>query len=584
MVSPFDQAVAVDAPPDASRHRHSTRMSAPTWRSAPSGGWLTALAYAVVVVPFAYALVRLATAPTARLTLADDLSLIDLHVRRALAWRQQLGVFDHNNWNHPGPTYFYLVSLVYRVLGSNARSLFVGATLLNALAAVGCVAVVRRRTTPARALWAAVWVGVLAAVLAAAGTSATTYSESVLGALVSPWNPTVVLFPLLLLILLCAGTIDRSGASLVGSLLVGSYVVQTDISTLPLAAVVIVVAGAVWLVTFYRDRAEPPSTGPVARRRARVLVVVGLAALALMWLPPIVQQVTNDPGNLTLLYRFFTAGHPGQTLTASLWAVAAAFAVLVAGPGEVMGSILGGTPMHAAWAVAVCVVTVALGAAVVVAGARRRSRFAVGMGALTLVGCVAAVVAVLHVVGFVFGYLALWAVVLPVASLIGAGTVPVPAWVGQGRTGSGLRLAMCAVAVAVGVVTCVRVAAIPPLSRAGDPHVGQLVDLVTPRLPAGGLVAVGDAGAGTVRTELLDTEEFIGLVDQLDRDGYRPEVSPFWKAEFGPGYESVGAEPRMVGLSTWTTASPGLPGYVGRVGDMAVTVTGASGRPAPPTR
>ena len=183
----------------------------------PSGPWLTGLAFAVVAAPFVWALVRLATSPTDHLTLPDDLALIDLHVRRALAWKQQLGVFDHNNWNHPGPAYFYLVSLVYRALGSSARSLYLAATLLNGLAAVACVGVVRRRTTPARALWAALWVAVLAAVLAAAGPSATTYSESVLGALVSPWNPMVVLFPLLLLVLLCAGAVDRSAASLVGA-------------------------------------------------------------------------------------------------------------------------------------------------------------------------------------------------------------------------------------------------------------------------------------------------------------------------------------------------------------------------------
>ena len=83
----------------------------------PSGPWLTGLAFAVVAVPFVVAARPAAAAPSAHLTLPDDLALIDLHTRRALAWKQQLGVFDHNNWNHPGPTYFYLLSLVYRVLG-----------------------------------------------------------------------------------------------------------------------------------------------------------------------------------------------------------------------------------------------------------------------------------------------------------------------------------------------------------------------------------------------------------------------------------------------------------------------------------
>lgn len=566
----------------------------------PSGPWLTGLAFAVVGFPFAFAIVRLATTPSAHLSLPDDLALIDLHVRRALAWKQQLGVFDHNNWNHPGPAYFYLQSVVYRVLGSSERSLFVGAALLNGLAATACVAVVRRRTTPARALWAALWVVVLAGVLAAAGPSATTYSEGVLGALVSPWNPMVVLVPLLLLVLLCAGAADRSAPSLAGAVVVGSYVVQTDIATGPLVVALVGAAGVVWAVTAVRDRRALAATAPLEPggpaqpavgiettvgspgpgRWRTVLVVAGLAAVAVMWFPPLVQQVTNHPGNVTLIARFFGAAQPGQPLSGSLWAVAAGMTVLVVGPSEVMTSILGGTPAHAGLAVAVSLMTVGLAMTTAVAGVRQRARFTAGLGTLTLVGYVSAVVAVTHVVGFVFGYLVIWAVVLPVAALIGIGTVR---WTPPARMAVGLRVALCAVAVAAGVVACVRVAGIPPLSRAGDPNVARLAALVAPRIPPGGRVAVGDAGAGTADTRLLDTEEFIGLVNALDRAGYRPTVNAFWKAQFGPGYLSDGTEPRRVSLATWTSASESVPGYVGRVGDMAVLVTDRNGAAVPVT-
>lgn len=112
---------------------------------------MTAVAFAVVTVPFALALIRLLATSGRHVYLADDLALIDLHTRRALQWKQQLGVFDHNGWNHPGPTYFYLLSLVYRLLGSGARALYVGATAIDLLAALGCLAVVRRRTGSRRA-------------------------------------------------------------------------------------------------------------------------------------------------------------------------------------------------------------------------------------------------------------------------------------------------------------------------------------------------------------------------------------------------------------------------------------------------
>ncbi len=530
----------------------------------------------MVAIPFAVAVARLLAAPAAHVTLPDDLALIDLHTRRALAWKQQLGVFDHNNWNHPGPTYFYLLSLVYRVLGSGARALFVGATLLNGLAAVACVAVVRRRTSPGRALWSALWVCGLGIVLAAAGPVSTTYSESVLGALVSPWNPTVVLFPLLLLVLLCAGAVDRSGLSLIGALLVASFVVQTDISTLPLAVAVVVVAGVTWLVTKARQR-RTVTPGTHGRSGWTIgLAVAGALAFVVMWLPPLLQQVSNHPGNLTLLWRFFTAGHPGQPLPASLWAVAAGVGVVVAGPGEVMRSVLGGTPAHAGLVVAACAVTVAVAVATVVLGARERGRFAVGIGALVLVGSAVSVVAVVHIVGFVFGYLVLWVVVLPVAALIGIGMVGMP-WPAPSPTGR--RVALGAVAVLAGVVLTVRVVAIPSMTEASDPRVGRLATLVEPHLVPGGTVMVGDAGAGSAGTQLLDTERFIGLVNVLDQRGYHPTVNAFWKAQFGPGYLSDGHEERVVTLATWTAASAASPGYVGRVGDIAVFVTD---RPAVP--
>ena len=563
-----DQGDVAEAPTVA-RHRHTSSRGGVRNRLVPAGPWLTVLAFLVVGVPFLVALARLFAGSSPRLTLPDDLALIDLHARRALAWKQQLGVFDHNNWNHPGPTYFYWLAIVYRVVGSGARSLFVGATLLNGLCALACVAVVRRRSSPGRALWAAVWICLLGIVLAAVGPASTTYSESVLGALVSPWNPTVVLFPLLLLILLCAGAIDRSGASFVGALLVASFVAQTDIATLPVAGVLVAVAGAVWVVTLVLDRRHTDHVRGTHSRWGTVLAAVGLVGLVAMWLPPLVQQFTNHPGNMTLIWQFFNMSHTGQSLTGALWAVAAGGAVVVIGPGEVMHSILGGTPAHVALVVSVSLLTVAASAGTVVLAARSRNRFAAGIGLLVLIGCAASVVAVTHVVGFIFGYLVLWIAVLPVAALIGIGMVRIPL---PGVPQVAVRLVLCAVAVAVGVVFTVRVLAIPPLSQASDPNVGRLADLIRPHLPAGGRVMVGDAGAGTADTQLLDTEVFIGLVNLLDQRGYRPTVNAFWKAQFGPGYLSDGREDRMVTLSTWTATSSAQPGYVGKVGDMAVTV------------
>ena len=552
---------------------------------------MTALAFLIVIIPFAVILGRLLAASGQHLYLSDDLALIDLHTRRALEWRQQLGVFDRNGWNHPGPALFYLLSLSYRALGSGARAMFVGATLTNALAAIGCVALVRRRTTPERALWAAAWLCALGAVLAATGAGATTYSESVLGALVSPWNPMIVIFPLLLFVLLCAAAIDRSVLSVLGALLVGSFVVQTDFSTLPLVIVLFVVSAGTSIVTFFGDRrrtsgAPPRTVDEVASRRrawAWAGTAAGLVLLVVIWVPPVIEQLTNTPGNLTLIYRFFTSGQPGHSFVSGVNAAAATFGVLVVGPAEIMSTVLGFAPKHLAIAVVVSVAIVLLGAAVVVIGVRQRNRFASGLAALGLIGAVTMVLAVTRVVGHVYGYLVIWSIVLPVAILISIGMVQPPLARRSGTRGmlasmAGWRIALCALGVVACVIFGVRALSIPALGKVSNAQVQRLTALVTPLLPAGGPVFIGDNGAGTGITKTIDVEEFIGLVNQLDVAGYHPRVNPLWRPEFGPGYLANGTKRRVVLLSTWQPTSTRAAGYVGRVGDIGVTVTDANGR------
>ena len=53
----------------------------------------------------------------------------------------------------------------------------------------------------------------------------------------------VVIFPLVLLLLLAATAVDGSWLSWLGSAAVGTFVVQTNISTLPLVVTVVVLVG-----------------------------------------------------------------------------------------------------------------------------------------------------------------------------------------------------------------------------------------------------------------------------------------------------------------------------------------------------
>jgi hypothetical protein len=292
-----------------------------------------------------------------------------------------------------------------------------------------------------------------------------------------------------------------------------------------------------------------------------------------MWIPPLIQNLTNHPGNLDLIYRFFTSPHPGHPITHALWAVVATDAVAVFGPDEIMHKAQGAVPAHAAIAVTVAVVFVLLGAAALARGWQARNRFVVALGAFSLVGLVTTVVAVARITGRIWGYLILWEITLPTLALLGLGAALFSARAdGHPRRRlptPGTERVLGVLALLIGVALCVRLVDLPPLSAVSDPKVGAVVALVTPALPrSSGPVFVGDAGLG-----LVETEEFIGVVNRLDLLGYRPKVNKFWITEFGPGYVSSGRIRWYVALLPWSPSAPGLDGYVGRVGGIAVTVS-----------
>ena len=348
----------------------------------------------------------------------------------------------------------------------------------------------RRWTTATRTVWSALAISVLTFALAASGHGSTTYSETVLGAVVSPWNPLVVIFPLLLLLMLCAGAMARSALSAAGVLVVGSFVVQTDISTLPLVAMAMFVALGTWVVGAVRRRrgaSTSASSRPVPLRTTgtvgRAVIAGALGLVVLMWVPPVVQQFTNHPGNMTLLYRYFTSGQAGHSWSTAFGATAAASAVLVVGPSEVMLKALQGSQPNQVLAALVLVATVAVSLGAAVIGHRTKSGFPAALGLLGVLGCIAVVVGVTHLIGHLYGYLVMWAVVLPVVALLAAGSVRLPepwsAWL-AGRVGPAvLRWVLVALVVVASVASVARVVTMPPLSSVSDPQVAQLAAPIT---------------------------------------------------------------------------------------------------------
>ncbi len=547
--------------------------------SARSQRVLLALGVAALMVPFGVVAIRYLIAP-GHVFLSDDLALIDLHTRDALHWQQSLGPFDRFGWNHPGPAYFYVLSILARIAGPGAQAMFAGAAIWNLAIALACVWLVAHRNGAAAAAWCTVSLIGLAAVMGATGTAATTTSESPLGALVSPWNPMVVIFPLVLFGLLCADGAQVRAVSLLGAALVGSFAVQTNLSTLPLVAVGLVAASVNRVVLWRRGRAVSPSP-PSGKGGFPVLGMVASAVLVLVWLPPLVQQFTTHPGNLTRIWRFFTSPHAGHALGAGFWSVLAVDGVSVHGMSSVMGSSLGkGRPGDLVFLAAL----VALGWVGVTIGGRRGALLARALGWGSLLGAAAVAVSVTRIVGPVYGYLVVWEIAVPAIGLIGVGIAIFGNRVGfsdgTGPTSATWALPVRAMVylaclmVLAGSLLTVETARAPALSRASDPTVAQAWRVISAHLQPSSRTIYLNAAS---RLSLRGIFTYFGVFNELQERGYHPRVSWFWGAEVGPTYISNGKEPLQILLYPARTPRRLIPGYLGNAGDVEVALV-----PGPP--
>ncbi len=245
---------------------------------------VVAVATVFVVVPLLVVIVRLFGARHGALN-GDD-SLIELRVRDVFSRRTpMLGSYQRYGWNQPGPLYFYVLAIPYRVFGSSFRALQIGAALINLGAILVTVRVVVRR---AGAL--AGFIAILLCTVALHGIALRSASD--------PWEPNIAT---LLLVALFAMSMDAAlgnRRAWFGSVLLGSLLAQAYAST-TIMAVTMVVAGVG--LGLWDQRREPG-------HRTKTAVAV-LAVGSLLWLPVVVEQLRHDPGNLTLMARFFRGDH-----------------------------------------------------------------------------------------------------------------------------------------------------------------------------------------------------------------------------------------------------------------------------------
>jgi hypothetical protein len=474
---------------------------------------------------------------------SDDRALTELAVRQAAHGRQLLGVGGRFGWRHPGPVWIYLLVPLYELSGHASWSLAVGALAIHVVM-IGMAVGAATRSAGLRG--AAVLSGLVAVYLASTG----------IGLWTNPWAGYAFTWPLLALVVVASiGMSDvRAGWALAGALAVGTLLVQTDVSTAVPVVTILAVATAVRLARFGTRRvfagprgahtgahsgAEPVRSAHTrGARRVRIVdppAVALFAAAALAWVPPLIQQFTTSPGNMTLLVRFARQGAGGQSIRTALAAVGSALSVVPFGARWVLSPELG---PHLApgpwWAVVLPIVYAAAILGVAVVAYRRGRRWAADLAVVTLLALAAAVVSMSKVDGPINFYLLTWVSILPVPAVTSAVLALAP-------EATRRRDPVAILALAVGTV----VAAVLIVGQ------GSTFDWDHSRasdVASGTLLAEQDLGRpdGIIRVHILtpDTWEVAsGVALQLAREGNRIQVDPAWVFLFGDAYKTTAAAP-----------------------------------------
>ncbi|HEX5614452.1 MAG TPA: hypothetical protein VFZ83_04805 [Acidimicrobiia bacterium] len=283
------RSAAVQDAPTADPHDAAVVPAGGTHEPIP---WLAVVGVLVVVsVPLVVAAVALRRPHWFPVL---DLAMTELRVRDVgsthtplIGLPGRIGTSLLEQGSHPGPLSFYLLTPTYRLLGSSPWALQASTVVVNIAASVTALAIAGRHGGRRLVLV----VGVVLAVLGSGYGIAT---------LVEPWNPYLPLMWWVALLLAVWSVLDGDLPMLPVAVFAGSFCAQTHVPYLGLAGGLGVLA-AIGVALTWRARRHDP----IARRGVLRWAAVALALGIVLWTPPVIDQVVNDPGNLRKLADHF---------------------------------------------------------------------------------------------------------------------------------------------------------------------------------------------------------------------------------------------------------------------------------------
>jgi hypothetical protein len=352
---------------------------------------------------------------------------------------------------------------------------------------------------------------------------------------------------------------------------VGSYLIQTHLGLAPVVGLMLAAVGVLWFRSTHMPQRE---RGHAALRRP---ALAGLALLALMWVGPLAQQVTNSPGNLGQIVQFFRHPPPSEIHSHSLRSAIAAVSdnatVFPMGHAPERGHSVGRAAVAGGFGLLALFVVVACWG---------RHRFLAYLGGLSALGFVIAIVATTRVIGPLERYVLFWTPALVVPPLFAAAmlvidTVPrmeLRRWPIQGLAGR--------VSVAASVAAMALVCALLVRTAVGSQTISY------PASPGArpGATMIEEAVRGnrarvfTMKVTAANFETGT-LVLQLVRDGYHFRLTPPYDLYRGSSSHAVdpGLPVILVGTSDLPGARPPAV-HLGTVGSLDLWVASDQASPS----
>lgn len=361
---------------------------------------------------------------------SGDAGLLALGVQDAAHGARAVGPYSQFGFFHPGPALFYALTPFEWLTADAPWSIPLGIEVLNAIVAASLVWIVQisglsviswRQEDRSSAAHLDKDRNLVLGFVAASAVIG--YSLAVgYGLLQIFWNPIQIMLPTASLLVVVALT-ERLGWSAALALLAATFAIQTDLSTIPVVGAALL-CGLIFVGwDLWRSQRLRSTRQEGARSRWRhpgriagPLVVSSLAVLA--WIPPLVQQLTNHPGNAGKLISFFTSPNPSHPS----WSQATAYLgrQLAVIPERVQDfGPLSMAAAHGHRGQAQFGLFLALSAGLIAVGAISRSAPLTRLGVVSLVSALAALVSITAIRGQGGWYYTAWMSAIAVPLLLG---------------------------------------------------------------------------------------------------------------------------------------------------------------------